>query len=44
VLAITSLANNLVEAFHKSYNTAAKINFFGKYHRGDLGKDLLKYL
>ena len=44
VLAITSLANNLVEAFHKSYNTAAKINFFGKYHRADLGKDLLKYL
>jgi phosphoribosylamine---glycine ligase len=44
VLAITSLGNNLVEAFNKSYQTAAKINFSGKYHRGDLGKDLLKYL
>jgi phosphoribosylamine--glycine ligase len=44
VLAITSLANGLSEAFNKSYQTASKINFSGKNNREDLGKDLLKYL
>jgi phosphoribosylamine--glycine ligase len=44
VLAITSLAANLTEAFNKSYQTAANIKFSGKYNRGDLGKDLIKYL
>lgn len=44
VLSITSMANTLQEAFHKSYQTASQINFSGKYHRGDLGKDLIKYL
>jgi phosphoribosylamine-glycine ligase len=43
-LAITSLASNLTQAFNKSYQTAANIKFSGKYHRGDLGKDLIKYL
>ena len=44
VLAITSLATNLTQAFNKSYQTAANIKFSGKYNRGDLGKDLIKYL
>jgi phosphoribosylamine--glycine ligase len=44
VLAITSLASNLTQAFNKSYQTAANIKFSGKYNRGDLGKDLIKYL
>ncbi len=44
VLAITSLGKNLVEAFNKSYETAAQISFSGKYQRSDLGKDLEKYL
>jgi phosphoribosylamine--glycine ligase len=44
VLAITSMANNLIQAFNKSYQTADKINFSGKNHRKDLGKDLEKYL
>jgi phosphoribosylamine--glycine ligase len=44
VLAITSLAKNLTEAFNKSYETAAKISYTGKNLRRDLGKDLVKYL
>jgi phosphoribosylamine--glycine ligase len=44
VLAITSMANSVMEAFNKSYQTASQINFSGKYHRVDLGKDLMKYL
>jgi len=44
VLAITSLGNNLIEAFNKSYHTSKSITFEGKYQRNDLGKDLLKYL
>ena len=44
VLAITSMANSVMEAFNKSYQTASLINFSGKYHRVDLGKDLMKYL
>lgn len=44
VLAITSFAKNLNDAFAESYKTAAEINFSGKYNRSDLGKDLVKYL
>lgn len=44
VLAITSLGNDVTEAFAKSYKTASTINFSKKYNRSDLGKDLLKYL
>jgi phosphoribosylamine--glycine ligase len=44
VLAITSLGNDVTEAFAKSYKTASAINFSKKYNRSDLGKDLLKYL
>lgn len=43
VLAITSLAESVKEAFALSYNNASRINFQGKYHRNDLGKDLEKY-
>ena len=40
VLAITSFGNNFQQALKKSYNSASKINFEGKYYRKDLGFDL----
>lgn len=40
VIAITSLADNMKNALSKSYNTAEKIDFDGKYYRKDLGFDL----
>jgi phosphoribosylamine--glycine ligase len=43
VLAVTSLGENIKEAFDKSYRSASEINFTNKYYRSDLGKDLLKY-
>jgi phosphoribosylamine---glycine ligase len=44
VLAVTSLAKTMEEAFHLSYVNAEKILFENKYCRKDLGKDLLKYI
>lgn len=44
VLAVTSLGNNMQEAFAKAYEDALKIDFDNKYYRKDLGRDLLKYL
>ena len=41
VFAITSLGNSIQEALSKSFETAHKINFQGKYFRRDIGKDLL---
>lgn len=40
VIAITSLADNMKDALSKSFKTAEKINFEGKYYRKDLGFDL----
>jgi len=40
VIAITSLADNMNEALEKSYKTAEKVSFEGKYYRKDLGFDL----
>ncbi len=44
VIAVTSLEENLIQAFQESYKTTEKIIFSDKYQRTDLGKDLLKYL
>lgn len=40
VLALTSFGKNYTEALQKSYASAEKISFEGKYYRTDLGKDL----
>ena len=40
VLALTSFGKNYTEALQKSYASAEKIEFEGKYYRTDLGKDL----
>lgn len=40
VIALTSLGKNYKEALQKSYASAGKVNFEGKYYRTDLGKDL----
>ncbi len=40
VLAVTSLAPELDQALKKSYQNAGIIDFFGKYFRRDIGKDL----
>lgn len=40
VLAITSMAPQLDQALEQSYQNAAIIDFFGKYFRRDIGKDL----
>ena len=44
VLAITSLGRNITEAVNKSYRSAEKINFEGKYYRKDIGQDLIKMI
>ncbi len=44
VLAVTSLADSMDEAFRISYKNAEKVRFENKYYRKDLGKDLLNYL
>lgn len=44
VIAVTSFADNLTNAFNKSFETVNKIDFSGKYFRNDLGKDLERYL
>lgn len=41
VLAITSLAPDLPRALEQSYQQAQRIDFFGKYYRRDIGKDLI---
>jgi phosphoribosylamine--glycine ligase len=43
VLAVTSLAENMQQALHKSYENIEHVNFEKKTFRSDLGKDLLKY-
>lgn len=40
VIAITSIAENIDEALKKSYRSAEKITFEGKYFRKDIGFDL----
>lgn len=42
VFAITSLGNSIKEARDKSYFNADTVNFIGKYHRNDIGLDLMK--
>ena len=44
VIAVTSFADNVTNAFNKSFETVNKIDFSGKYFRNDLGKDLERYL
>lgn len=43
VFAITSFGNSIEEAAAKSFDTAQKIKFDGKYFRTDIGEDLTKY-
>lgn len=43
VFAITSFGKTIEEAVNKSYDTADKINYEGKYFRRDIGKDLKIY-
>ena len=43
VFAITSFGKTIEEAVNKSFNTAGKINYEGKYFRRDIGKDLKIY-
>ena len=41
VLSVTALGNSLGEALAQSYAAIEKIDFEGKYFRGDIGKDLM---
>jgi phosphoribosylamine--glycine ligase len=43
VFAITSFGKTIDEAVNKSFATADKINYQGKYFRRDIGKDLKAY-
>ena len=40
VIALTSFGNTMEEALEKSFNSAEKISFKGKYYRKDIGFDL----
>lgn len=40
VIALTSLASNLADAFRISYDSASRLQFDGVYYRKDLGKDV----
>ena len=40
VLAVTSTGETMEEALAKTYENIEKINFEGKYRRGDIGRDL----
>ena len=42
VLAITSYGENLLLSLEKSFKTAEKVFFEGKYYRKDIGRDLLQ--
>ena len=42
VLAITSYGDNLLLSLEKSFETAEKVFFEGKYYRKDIGRDLLQ--
>ena len=42
VLAITSYGDNLLLSLEKSFETADKVFFEGKYYRKDIGRDLLQ--
>jgi phosphoribosylamine---glycine ligase len=44
VIAVSSLGKNLNDALDSSFKNAALIHFEGKYFRGDIGKDLKKYI
>jgi phosphoribosylamine--glycine ligase len=44
VIALTSLAPTLPTAIETSYQSATCIDYDGKYFRGDIGRDLLKYI
>lgn len=41
VIAVTSLAENITEALSVSFETAALIDFEGKYYRNDIGFDII---
>ncbi|MBL7930837.1 MAG: phosphoribosylamine--glycine ligase [Bacteroidia bacterium] len=41
VFAVTSFGNSIEEAVRKSFVTAEKIQYQGKYYRKDIGRDLL---
>ncbi|MCW3077703.1 MAG: purD, partial [Bacteroidetes bacterium] len=41
VFAVTSFGNTIAEAVDKSFITAEKIQYSGKYYRKDIGKDLM---
>jgi phosphoribosylamine---glycine ligase len=43
VFAITSFGKTIEESVNKSFDTAGKINYEGKYFRSDIGKDLKIY-
>jgi len=43
VFAITSFGRSIEQAVKKSFNTAEKIHYDGKYYRKDIGMDLMKY-
>ncbi len=43
VMAITSFGNTMNEAIQKSFISAEKIQYTGKYYRKDIGQDLQKY-
>ncbi len=42
VITITSLGDTIKEARDKAYFDADTVNFIGKYHRNDIGLDLMK--
>jgi phosphoribosylamine--glycine ligase len=42
VLALTGLGNNIKDALHKSNQAAELVKFDGKYHRRDIGFDLME--
>jgi len=41
VFAVTSFGKDIKEAVSKSFSTAGKISYEGKYYRKDIGKDLM---
>ena len=43
VFAVTSFGNTIKDAINKSFDCANKINYEGKYFRGDIGQDLINY-